>query len=1070
VSEKSKNKLSKSEAKKGPSDMEIVKTLSEYLHIAIFLAFQHGHLQWLDDLINSFKMTYSEFEHFPSELIPTDPDFCLALARKLIKQDEYHIFEDMLKSQKTINYFIRQSFLSELVSSVHNLSFPTLFFKEFQSRAKKLPHVSTEIKRPLDGPSTPHRIDSSARDDNLLTRSRLIMLCRFYFAYTTDNNMILSILDNLDFKNKDLLALLIDIKDEDRLVQILHKNKSLFTIQDLPSFFRKHMYCQLLLLDPMELINVFNMKIDPHLQKSPSVYTVLCRMISHGDRVESVCNIINYVNETFWDIHKLRRFFEALKSTIYNKESSWLVKVKNPLLFSITLVYFFQKLKEQLDYNDKDILMLRSDMLAFCKIYIENASEESLSVNFYDKDGYGKRFLDYAFMVGDMSILETEQIEGRILEMWDLKRHTMQVLWDFMQINMTKSKLKRFVGRFFRMDYSLPIEPDDAFQMEFKYVSNSTQVKVYSELFWPITCIIMEMIFSLMMIHLKQEGLFTRGWLRLLFSRYTTFMVFLTFIRISYILSSVIKTLSISKVVDQVHYMQLCFNTHIFITFFQTVICWTLFPTEYYTIAISQMLYVLSVVTYVLLNALSLNNIGVLLRIFFRMTMVVIIFGTISLTYITAIGYTIHVIFLDFTQKAVGQIYTDFNLFSDLYQGILTLYEFIFGAVVLYRPYLEENAYSYALTFVMVMFAFFGNIMLANMLVAFLTSQFDHITTNAKFLTLSLQFSLVNVFERSDFDTLISMPYPLVPFALPIYAAFLCCRQKMHALNLFLRKAIYLLNIFLPIMIIMPTVLLIMIPFRYFAQLVRLFIRIPFRRSACKYFLMWLIKGLPLLFKLYAYDIRTLWKVLLNFDHDGSDLLNYQLSPQTSIKLIAVFSRILKVINRFRHDGKELVSMKEFLDFEKQFEIQNMVAQYILHLGDDNSHHNNHNEPKSSREGKSDGQGINQKYSQQDMELVPILLEKYSSAKADKQDDMIIDLNFMYEKIRNHLTTEEVGRLIAFEKSTLDKASEAFAPEPDRIKEALEAFDNLHKFIDYTEERAAQAVNKLLAFKQHLKK
>ena len=64
-------------------------------------------------------------------------------------------------------------------------------------------------------------------------------------------------------------------------------------------------------------------------------------------------------------------------------------------------------------------------------------------------------------------------------------------------------------------------------------------------------------------------------------------------------------------------------------------------------------------------------------------------FGCVSVFIIILIAYPIHTTFLNFTQPIEGQIYKDLNLFDSLYQGVLTLFEFVFGAVVLVRPYIE---------------------------------------------------------------------------------------------------------------------------------------------------------------------------------------------------------------------------------------------------------------------------------------------------------------------------------------------------------------------------------------------
>ena len=56
--------------------------------------------------------------------------------------------------------------------------------------------------------------------------------------------------------------------------------------------------------------------------------------------------MITHVSETFWDLPKLKSFFEALKTLLYKEGSDWLVYIQNPLLFYITLVSFFKDAKE----------------------------------------------------------------------------------------------------------------------------------------------------------------------------------------------------------------------------------------------------------------------------------------------------------------------------------------------------------------------------------------------------------------------------------------------------------------------------------------------------------------------------------------------------------------------------------------------------------------------------------------------------------------------------------------------------------------------------------------------------
>ena len=147
-------------------------------------------------------------------------------------------------------------------------------------------------------------------------------------------------------------------------------------------------------------------------------------------------------------------------------------------------------------------------------MYVENANEETLYINLFDKDSTGKGFLDYAFIVKDMSILETEQVEGLVYKMWDLGRHTMQTNSEFMRILNMKDKIKKFNLDVFSIDYSMTIESGDVFQDEFKFASNSVLLRVVSELFWPLMIGVTEFIVSEEIIQLRLRNEYDYNWIQ----------------------------------------------------------------------------------------------------------------------------------------------------------------------------------------------------------------------------------------------------------------------------------------------------------------------------------------------------------------------------------------------------------------------------------------------------------------------------------------------------------------------------------------------------------------------------
>ena len=233
------------------------------------------------------------------------------------------------------------------------------------------------------------------------------------------------------------------------------------------------------------------------------------------------------------------------------------------------------------------------------------------------------------------------------------------------------------------------------------------------------------------------------------------------------------------------------------------------------------------------------------------MVYVVLIYGIVSCGIITMIAYPIHTIYIDFSQVVDGQIFPQMNVFRSLYNGVLTLFEFVFGAVIFVRPYLEENLYTYTITFIMVIFSFFGNIMLANMLIAFLTAQFEDIRRRAKYFTLKMQFGFVKMFDMNDLDTLFTMPFPLIVPALPFFLFMIKPGGCRKSVNIFLRKVIHIINEFIPTFLVVQIMLICLYILRYVEMILFLMIRVPIKLIYSLYFLAWLVLGPLLLIKLY---------------------------------------------------------------------------------------------------------------------------------------------------------------------------------------------------------------------------
>ena len=66
---------------------------------------------------------------------------------------------------------------------------------------------------------------------------------------------------------------------------------------------------------------------------------------------------------------------------------------------------------------------------------------------------------------------------------------------------------------------------------------------------------------------------------------------------------------------------------------------------------------IIVLIAYCVYLGLSINFVGVVLRIFLRMVSVVIVFAFASMPVLVIIAYPIHTLYLDFDQRADGQVF-----------------------------------------------------------------------------------------------------------------------------------------------------------------------------------------------------------------------------------------------------------------------------------------------------------------------------------------------------------------------------------------------------------------------------
>ena len=1033
----------------------------KYLPVAFFLAIHFGMTTSRENLLPYVRRMFKDLPSAEPGGIVGSLEFSLRFFRSAAELGEEEFLKIFLKSLKDLRKLMiepvriiffnnSRSDLMLLILEEYDLKVKGEKIKKNSVTLKVLSSSSLEMRSDEKLNKTWVVEESKNEDeDNTSTkkpkqsglRIHLDFIISTILQCTDENKLLLSLLKNLGLSTATILELLIDQKAEDKIIRISQEVPEFSSSLTKEMVLDKHLYKLLILFDKMVLIEILNEPVmHPETRKETTLYNKLCYLIEEGIMVEGYCNVITNVSETFWDIDKLMVFFNALQNLIYGKKKAWLAYILNPLLFFITLVKFFKDMKSQLDYRDNSITKLTEDILNFCKSYINNSREESFLLNVFDSDSKNLGILDYAMEIGDMNILESEPVESLISEMWNLNRHTMQNLSEFMRLDFMMDEIKKFNFLVFTKEFDVTIEADDKFHLDFEFTSNSIRLKVISEIFWPVMAIVIEMIFSLYLIYyfvIDKDG-FDSEWYWQLYQDHPALTIVHAVSRFSLISSLGIKTLAIKHLLrDKPNYMAKFFNTMLFIAFLQMVI-YPLFlwkDGNFMFLNITQMLFVMTNIAYISFNALALNQVGVYMRIFFRMTFVVLILGTLSCVIITIIAYPIHTLYINFSQPISGQIFKDLNLFDDLYQGILTLFEFTFGAVVFNRTYLQENFHTYSLTFVMVIFSFFGNIMMANLLVAFLTSQFDQINQNAKYLTMNRQYELINIFNSKGLDTLVAMPYIFALPAVPFYCLMTGKGSKRQSINLLLRKCIHVVNVFLPTFILLNCKLAMLWVWRYIRLCLHLMFRVPFSPIYLVYLLAWIVAGPFTLCKLLYLDNLTICSRLLDFSRTGSDLLNYELGDEARNNLVKLFSRINRVVlHELETGNNHTLTLSEFMSKLTSRSIAESMAvkasaSKTLLLDKSQLPGNKTQADSKKEELVHYGKDFNMKYSlARDKDLQEEILTRFSTT-AGKES--FLDLNFMLHKFRNNITVEKVDRLVSFEKDTLDKASSYFQMEAD---------------------------------------
>jgi len=1038
------------------TNMEISKRLNAYVPIAVFLACISDMQDQAVKLLFYDAKLMKDMNSKDLDSLLQNEIFLRKLVSVIVEFDEYRVFDCLLQHLKNWDKMFNESIINVFLIQ-DRIYYIKTFLDKFntflatQAGNGRKTGSRRSISSNLAARSADRLFSSDTKEkekekDNFfgvtsIDKTKMLLIINKYFEHIQSNTLILDILHNLAYEPKEIVDLLMCSQDEDRLMQILQENPNLLEHVHPREVAVKRMYKLFMIFDPMNLINAFNVPLIKDKASSPTVYDELCSNIKSGFKIQSLCFVIMHVSMTFWDFDKLWKFYQVINEMLrYKQNNNWLAYVDNPLLFCMKLANFLKAIDRLLDINSKDIHKLCEDLVHFCICYIQHSNEENLRLIFFTKDSEEKDFLEYAFTVKHLEFFEIDFVTKTIYSQWDVNRHSKQSLIDFLKLHIFR-KEKEINFSTFKKNFSMPIEKDDTFQLEYYLSTRSVYLKVVAEIAWPYLLICAEFIFSMKIIQMylkNEETEFARQWLWIehYYNDLRIFSFVHAFLRISYILSIIIKALVIRGVSRKGFYAKNFYYLLILLFILQMAVYPFFFYQNFWLLSNLQMLIVLTMIGYSFYLGLSLDYTGVILRIFARMVYVVILFGITSIVVITIVAYPIHTIFIGFTQSNP----TELNMFRSLYNGVLTLFEFTFGAVVFVRPYHEQNAYTYGMTLIMVIFSFFGNIMLANMLVAFLANQFEVITQKAKYYTLRMQFSLIKTVQQPDLDSIFTLPFFLTIPCLPIFFCLARRGPSRRKANKLLKKLSHVTNTVLPWLVYYIVYLLLVALLRYVEMSLLLLGKSIVRPKNIVVFPVWVIFGPLFLLKLYIQDICFILKITLDFkDTEEDNLSLISLTDKEREKLVRPFEKIYVVAKRLSQSlPKPIININELM-----FEIG---KSYPEDFNSRRSH--NHKQQQGTEEDanqvKEELQAVFnkakymflRKYNPEDgKKFYKTILSKFVSyedrVSNGNSNSMEIDLLFLLEKFKNNLSVDDIHNLISFDKSNLELSRKEMGSDED---------------------------------------
>ena len=708
---------------------------------------------------------------------------------------------------------------------------------------------------------------------------------------------------------------------------------------------------------------------------------------------------------------------------------------KNPLKLCLIIHTLFKVYNTRLRLNNEDFLRMSIKFLNICKEIIEYFPQNALDEYIFHIDEIKRRFLDYLFKSKASELLESRYINNSIRSFWIKNTNFNEHLIYFYNtknvpkyIFLKGKRLTTYLRRFPRKDtYSV---------LKYSIFKDSLNYKIYNRILSVVLVLTLELIHVNYIDNLAitNKTLTNKTIIGLVISNRLALYIIIIFFRISYCFQIItqIYTHKNSKVEKNLYRIH---NIIIFLFLVQSITNLNLSVDTYnnnrFLLVNFNNIPVYFLVIEIFLLMLPIPGVGKNLRLFLKLLQIVFLFSFLSLFPILVLGY--------FMNRLLVEYNSDFNIFNDIYKGILLIYEFAFGSVELEK--VEIAPYNFVMNTLLIIISFFGNVMLLNILIAYLTSKFNYISNKALYYTSKTRYTYSKLYPNIKIDAIYYIPFNLFLLYLPLYI-LLNTKKNFRVIN----KIIKVTSHF--ILIVLPLCLFLFIANFYYAFII--YIKIMgktisylFKRPhimILKLFL-WVIIGFFVNLAIAFYDNVNVLRVISDYSTDDYKDENKDIIEQNEFRW------------KFLNEAK---SKLENIDRNlKERYPYNYLIYHMIDLRPSNSYVDNIVDVSGEADEDNSVSDLRKQLSMQEVakrEKIKIEFYKEFLRGFALSNNKYVNIHFIEKYLKKNLSKENVNLIVNYELEELEYAIDAITHEEEeqlseQIAKLNDKIDQLTEYI-----------------------